>query len=132
MNATIISIEPGKPAEPVEVDERLLNSLDWQKTKLGGGWPERVRLERTESPDRVLGLLVDEEGHLKGLPYNLHMIYPHGEPYPIAGPALVVAFERTSPEDETIRGLTNDERSRWGFTPTTPQGARALVYGGLR
>jgi hypothetical protein len=126
MNAKILVVKPFEPMRVEDVDSRFLNSLDWTKRKLGG-WPERVRLERTERGDRLLGLIVDGDGYPKGLPRNVRMFYPDGTPYPIAGPVLVVAFERI-PQDELVCGLTDAERERWTISEPDVDGIRDLRF----
>lgn len=68
-NIKVIVLEVGKKAEI----RTIVNSLETlQKTV--GGWLELVHLDRNGRPEqRRVAILVDEEGYLKQLPFNIRL-----------------------------------------------------------
>lgn len=91
----VLVVEPGKPCEAREIPD----TLDAMQ-KLVGGCIETV----TPSAEPVT-IVCNEEGKLRGLPYNRPLLDRHGAPYDI----LCGTFFITGVQGEHFASLTDDQ-----------------------
>lgn len=86
----VVHMRPGMLAEVVTVAP----TLDALRALIDGGWLEVISIARPASQSLGIHALVDEEGALKGLPWNFDL--PSG--VPIVGPVVFSRVDETGEE----------------------------------
>lgn len=90
----------GADPEVIDVDAVDLKTLQG----LVGGYIENVFVRgANKAPNRELALVVNEEGHVRGLLHNVR--HPGDMRYPIAGDVVAVVYDNGG----EVHGLTEDE-----------------------
>ena len=96
-----------KPGEPGRIEERDSLTLEDEQEIVDGP----IELAYPPSHDDDAAVVCNEEGKLRGLPYNRYLCYEDGVPYDIVCGTFFIV--RAPEDEEDFKGLTDEQVEKY-------------------